>query len=202
MAGFNKKAVILDRDGTLIVEKNYLKRVGDVRLIKSSVKALKSLERAGFILIITTNQSGVARGYLTEEKLKAINRKIVKLFSDKGVNISAVYYCPHPVNGGCACRKPAIGMIKAAQKKFKFDVKKSFCVGDKLTDIEFGHNAGMRSILVMTGHGTKEIRELHQVLKGNRDRISDGTTIKKTTIPDYVAKDISYAARWILGQEK
>ena len=201
MAGFVKKAVILDRDGTLIVERNYLRRVRDIRLIKSSAKALKELERAGFILIITTNQSGIARGYLTEEKLKEINRRIVDIYSKRGVKISAVYYCPHPVDGGCHCRKPATGMIESAQRRFKFDVKKSFCIGDKLTDIEFGHNAGLRSILVKTGHGAKEIRELREILKGKRDKISDGTTLKKSTIPDYVAKDIRYAVKWILSQK-
>lgn len=199
MAKSLKRAVILDRDGTIIVEKNYLKHLKDIQLIKSSVDALKKLERAGFLLIVTTNQSGVARGYLTEKKLKAINDRIIKIFLKKGVKISAIYYCPHPVGGGCGCRKPQTGMIEVARKHFGFDVKKSFCIGDKLTDIEFGHNAGMKSVLVLTGHGAEELKELRDIQRGKRKRFSDGMILKKTTIPDYVAKDISYATEWILS---
>jgi len=196
-----KRAVILDRDGTIIVEKNYLRYLKDIHLVKSAVRALKALQDAGFILIVTTNQSGVSRGYLTEKKLRAINKRVIELFSKKGVKISAVYYCPHPVNGGCHCRKPATGMIEKAQRRFRFDVKKSFCVGDKLTDVEFGHNAGMRSVLVLTGHGADEIKELHEIQAGKRIKFSDGVTLKKATVPDFVAKDINHAAGWILSKQ-
>ncbi len=181
------KAVILDRDGTIIAEKNYLNRVGDVALIRGAAAALAELRRAGYILIVTTNQSGVARGYLDEKKLKAINRKVVRLLAARGADIAAVYYCPHPVDGGCACRKPATGMIDAAEKKFHFDPKRSFCIGDKITDIEFGHNAGMKSIMVTTGHGAEELAEAKRSRKGR---------------PDFVARDIKEAAAWILGGEK
>jgi D-glycero-D-manno-heptose 1,7-bisphosphate phosphatase len=185
------KAVILDRDGTVIAEKNYLNRVRDVSLLRGAAAALAELRRAGYLLIVATNQSGVARGYLDEKKLNAINRKVIRLLADRGVDIDAVYYCPHPVDGGCACRKPATGMIDAAIKKFRFDPKLSFCVGDKITDIEFGHNAGMKSVMVLTGHGAEELAE------AKRSRL---TRARRKSRPDFAARDLAEAAEWIIAQ--
>lgn len=137
-------------------------------------------------MIIATNQSGVGRGYFTEKKLKSINRAILKKLSSKQVEISAVYYCPHLPEAGCACRKPKTKMIKDAQKKFNLNLKKSFCIGDKLTDVEFGKNAGIKSILVMTGYGKKEARKIKE----------------KGISPDYLAKNMVDAAIWILRNQK
>ncbi|MDI6757607.1 MAG: HAD family hydrolase [Endomicrobiia bacterium] len=188
----NLKAVILDRDGTLIVEKNYLRRVGDVNLIPGAARALASLRRAGYTLIIATNQSGVARGYLKEKKLRAINRKLSRELAARGATISAVYYCPHPVDGKCGCRKPATGMIEAARKRFGFDPKRSFCVGDKITDVEFGHNAGMKSALVLSGYGAEELADIRR----------DAARATRKSRPDFAARDIGEAVEWILSQKK
>lgn len=187
------KAVILDRDGTIIAEKNYLNRVRDVSLLRGASAALAELRRAGYLLIVATNQSGVARGYLDEKKLNAINREVVRRLAARGADIAAVYYCPHPVDGGCACRKPATGMIDAARKKFRFDTEISFCVGDKITDIEFGHNAGMKSVMVLTGHGAEEYAEMRRAGLRRAPRKSR---------PDFIARGIGEAAEWILSRKK
>lgn len=180
------KAVFLDRDGTLIKERNYLNKIRDISFFVSTLPALKLLQSAGFKLIITSNQSGVARGYLTEKKLKAINLRIEKKLKSEGIEITATYYCPHLPEDNCDCRKPKTKMIFDAQKKYKLDLSKSYVIGDKLTDIKFGQNAGVKTILLLTGYGRKEWR-----IKSEADG-----SIK----PDFVARNILDAANWIVKQ--
>ena len=99
-------AVFVDRDGTIIREKNYLRKIKDVKLIRGAVSGLKMLARRGYKLFIVTNQSGIARGYLSEKKLKQINGYLVKLLNKKGAAVDGVYFCPHMPGYGCKCRKP------------------------------------------------------------------------------------------------
>ena len=186
------RAVFLDRDGTIIRERNYLKRSKDVVFFKSTVPALKLLQDHGFKLIITSNQSGVARGYFTEGKLKKINERIVKKLKTGGIRITDIFYCPHLPEADCPCRKPKIKMLLAARKKHKLDLTRSFVIGDKLTDVQFAKNAGAGSVMLLTGHGLSEVRS--SGLKGRDGKLKAGA-------PDYIAKNLLDASKWIIVEK-
>jgi D-glycero-D-manno-heptose 1,7-bisphosphate phosphatase len=145
-----RPAVFLDRDGTLIEEVNYLSRVEDVRLFPFSARAVQLLKENGFLVIVVTNQSGIGRGIYTEAAMQAIHEKIQE---EVGGLIDAFYFCPHLPCDGCACRKPAIGMIESAMTEFDIDLENSWMVGDKKTDVETALAAGLRGALVLTGYG-------------------------------------------------
>ena len=143
-----KKAVFLDRDGTIIRDMIYLNDPALIETFQESYEALKLLHDDGFLILLATNQSGVAKGIVDEKNLIKINELITLDFKNKGVVITAALYCPHPVDGGCECRKPNAGMLKSAAKKYSIDLKKSWMVGDRMTDVEAGRRAGCRSILL------------------------------------------------------
>lgn len=154
------KAIILDRDGTINVEKDYLHKIEDFEFEVSVIEGLKILADLGYIFVVVTNQSGIARGYYTETDLEILNSYIGKVLEEKGIEIRKFYYCPHHFEKGigkykveCDCRKPKSGMLEKAIKEFNIDRKKSFMIGDNITDIEAGINANVTPILVETGHG-------------------------------------------------
>ena len=185
MARKNQKsrAVFIDRDGTIIRERNYLRTLKEVKLLRGAVRALKLLRKAGFKLILVTNQSGVARGYLTIKKLKAIHAHLNKLLSKKGAKLDAVYFCPHGPDSKCLCRKPKLGMVKLAQKRFNIDLKKSYSVGDHTRDFLLGQNMGGKGIFVLTGHGKDGLKKI----RSSRGELR----------PDGVFKDFLAAAKYI-----
>jgi histidinol-phosphate phosphatase family protein len=150
-----QKAVFLDRDGTIVEHVHHLHKIEDLALIEGSAKAIKKINNAGFLAIVITNQSVVARGLCSEEELLKINNKMETLLGEKGARLDAIYYCPHhpDYTGKCNCRKPKIGMVKSAQRDFNIDLKKSYFVGDTNADIMCGINAGLKTIGVKTGQG-------------------------------------------------
>lgn len=184
------KAVFIDRDGTLIREAGYLSSLKKVHIYKNSIKALEMLEKNGYMPIIISNQSGVARGYFTEDFVRKTHKYIDGLLEKQGVKIYAYYYCPHHTKDvkvkkyfkDCNDRKPKTGMVMKAKKRFDIDLKNSFAIGDKLTDVKLAKNSGMKGILVLTGFG-KEERKLAK---------------KQNVKPDYIAKDLLQAAEWIV----
>lgn len=153
-------AVFLDRDGTINHEKGYLSDEKDLNLYSYAVKSILMLQKAGFKIVIITNQSGIARGYFTEKKLSVIHKTLLKMLKDKGVTIDGIYYCPHGADDVCDCRKPKIGMAKFAEKDLNIDLSKSYVVGDSIRDYLMGYNFGGKGILVMTGHGKKQYAKL------------------------------------------
>lgn len=184
-------AVFLDRDGTLNEEGGYLNHVDRIRLIQGATEAVTLLSRHGLKTVVVTNQSGVARGYFPESLLPQLHERLQALLREGGAELDAIYYCPHhpdvgepPYRQDCDCRKPRLGMIRRAEKELSVDARSSYMIGDKLSDVEFGKRAGCKSILVLTGYGRGE-------LEHNRDKL-DGE-------PDYIAKDILDAARWIIN---
>lgn len=181
-------AVFIDRDGTVIKEKDYLRKIKDIELFPQSIKALKLLKGAGFKLVMVTNQSGIGRGYFSEIKLLAIHAALQKTLRKKGVAFDAVYYCPHLPDAGCSCRKPNLGMVKDAQKKFKLDLKNSYSIGDHKGDYLLGRKMGGKGIFVLTGHGRREYAKF----------------MKDSSIPrpDRVEKNIYTAAKWIVARNK
>ena len=181
-----RPAVFIDRDGTLIREKNYLSEPGGVRLIAGAVDALKLLRRAGYALIMVTNQSGIGRGYFTEKQLHEVHRHLAALLKKEGAILDAIYYCPHHPDEDCKCRKPALGMVKAAKKQFNLDLRRSYAVGDHTNDFLLGQNMGGKGIFVLTGHGRQE----REKIEGSKGKLS----------PDKTFKNIFAAAKWIARQ--
>jgi D-glycero-D-manno-heptose 1,7-bisphosphate phosphatase len=175
------RAVFLDRDGTLIVEKNYLSKIEEVEFIPGTGKALAKLKKKGFLLILITNQSGVGRGFFTMEDVQRVHRHIVGALQQEGATLDGIYICPHQPEDNCECRKPKTKLIRDAAEKFQIDPKQSFMVGDRELDVQLGHNAGCRSVLVRTGYGEK-------VIAGNLAN------------PDFTAADVPAATEWILKQ--
>lgn len=164
------KAIILDRDGTINVEKDYLHKIEDFEFEKGVIEGLKILSELGYIFVVVTNQSGIARGYYTEEDLQNLNLYINKLLEKEGLKIEKFYYCPHHPEKGigkykveCNCRKPNTGMLEEAIKEFNIDREKSFMVGDNISDIKAGINADVTSILVKTGHGMENIEKAEKL---------------------------------------
>jgi D-glycero-D-manno-heptose 1,7-bisphosphate phosphatase len=159
------RAVFLDRDGVLNQDPpHYAHRLDQLALIPRSDDAVRLLKDYGYFLVIISNQSGVARGYYTETQISVFNNALLKEIRKKGGDIDAVYYCPHHPEAviqkykqNCDCRKPKAGMIFQAAREYDIDLRNSFVVGDKLSDIEAGKNAGCQTIMVLTGHGNEEV---------------------------------------------
>ena len=156
------KAIIMDRDGTLIHEVGYLKMIEDMRFTPHATDALRIFHDLGYLNIVVTNQSAIARGLLSPKELKQIHRRLKELAAEEGAVVDAVYHCPHypegrmaPFNVECDCRKPRPGMIRQAQEKHKLDLSQCYLVGDKVSDMELAVNAGVRSVLVLTGYGAR-----------------------------------------------
>jgi len=143
-----KKAVFLDRDGTIIRDMVYLNDPAKIEVFPESYEAIKLLNKRGYLIIVITNQSGVARGIVQEKILKEINSIIVEDFKQKEAIIHDVYYCAEAVDSGSHFRKPNPGMLQDAAHKHDIDLKKSWMVGDRMTDVEAGLRAGCRSILL------------------------------------------------------
>jgi len=154
-----KRAVFLDRDGTINIEKEYLYQVKDFEFIQNAADAIRLLNQAGIVVVVVTNQSGVARGYYTEGDVETLHRHIDRELESFGAHIDAWLYCPHHPSGRgsyalpCDCRKPLPGMLTEAARRYDIDLENSTMIGDKLADIEAGQAAGCHTILVRTGYG-------------------------------------------------
>jgi len=186
-------AVFIDRDGTLIKDKDYLDEPDNIEWFPGVFEALKKLEEVGFSLVVVTNQSGVARGYFDEETVWAVNEKFKQKLSVEGVELTDIYYCPsHPeaieekYRSNLHLRKPAPGMLEQATEEHNFDPSKSFMVGDKLSDVECGVRFGCRTVLVETG----------------KNVVVPGDSGNSNQQPDFVTPDFPGAARWIINSVK
>lgn len=186
------KAVFFDRDGTINEEAGYIRDLNNMRLIKGAAEAIESVRKEGYLAILITNQSGPARGYYSEEWVKQLNNRVQDLLIEQGTRLDSMYYCPHLPDGTvpeytkvCDCRKPEIALYLQAKDTYNIDLNSSFMVGDKATDVEAGHNAGCKSVLLKTGYG-------EQVLKGEYQTVPDA---------DYIADDIVDACKWIIANK-
>ena len=190
---FKNIAVFLDRDGTINEDLGYYYKIEDVNLYDFSGEAIKRLNSSGILTVIFTNQSGVARGYFSEEFVNKVNRKLQKLLEEKGAQLDGIYYCPHLKEGSiaqytrdCDCRKPKTGMLLKAAEELHIDLEKSFVVGDKVTDLLPGMELKMTTICVMTGYGKEAYNEFLQ---------------QRNTKPDYFAENLSEAVEIILREK-
>jgi D-glycero-D-manno-heptose 1,7-bisphosphate phosphatase len=158
------RAVFLDRDGVINVDRHYLHRTEDFAFIAGVPQALQRLQRAGWKLVVVTNQSGIARGYYTEDHYQRLTRHMQALLAKDDVTLDAVLHCPHLPDGSvaayridCDCRKPAPGMLLQAARELNLDLPRSVMVGDKGSDLRAGRNAGVaRCLLVRSGQGIDE----------------------------------------------
>ena len=186
-------AVFLDRDGTLNEEVGYIRNLADLRLVPGAGRAVARLNAAGVPVILVTNQSGPARGYYPERHVQALHERLQELLLEEGAILDDLFYCPHlPVSEGgtvppyatdCACRKPATGMIDEACGRWPIDRARSYMVGDKASDVEFGRNAGTRTVLLRSGYGER-------VLAG---------TYQHRVEADHIAADLPAAIDWIMA---
>lgn len=183
------RAVFIDRDGTISEEVGYINHVSRFRLFPYSAAALKHLHDHGYLAIVITNQAGVARGYFSEKMVLDIHKQMMKELETGGSRLDAVYYCAHhptvgepPYQLDCDCRKPKPGLLLRAARDYDIDLAKSWMVGDRYSDIELAANAGVKSVLVLSGYGRGEWE--HQ-----RDNWS--------TQPDLVAEDLLAAVNEI-----
>ena len=173
------KAVLLDRDGTIVEEINYLHEPAKAVLERRVAPALQKLHQAGYLLVLITNQSGIGRGLFTEDDFRAVNARIEEMLAPEGIPIAGVYFCPHhPTEAqgdfrrACDCRKPQPGMLRAAIRDHGLDPEQCFMVGDHLKDVQAGQAVGIRSVLLRTGHGAEHADNLGDVR------------------PDFIAEDL------------
>lgn len=158
--------VFFDRDGTINTEVDYLSRPEDLQLIPDAAKAIREANRLGVKVFVITNQSGIARGLLTENDLVRVHKRLEQLLARHDARLDGIYYCPHHPDYGepqyrktCNCRKPKTGMLKQAARKFGVDLKASYVVGDRCVDMMAGERAGCGTVLVLTGYGATEQEE-------------------------------------------
>ncbi|WP_335979778.1 UDP-N-acetylmuramoyl-tripeptide--D-alanyl-D-alanine ligase [Fusobacterium polymorphum] len=161
-----KKAIFLDRDGTINVEKDYIYKSEDLVFEEGTIEALKTFKNLGYILIVISNQSGIARGYFTEEDLNIFNNNMNEILKRNGIEITEFYCCPHHPDGigeykkVCECRKPNNKMIEDAIKKYNIAREKSYMIGDKTSDIGAGLKSNLKTVLVKTGYGLKDMEKI------------------------------------------
>ena len=181
------KAVFLDRDGTIAEDVHYCRRVEDFELFPTVPEAIKLLNDNGFKVVVVTNQSGIARGYFTEETLAQIHQKMKDELAKHGAHVDGIYYCPHHPDDGCDCRKPGTALFRKAALDLDIDTKTSYVVGDMQMDIDAGKALGCRTILVTTGPQSPNS--------------GPGTLNSELQPPDYVARTLLEAARWIVDNK-
>lgn len=179
-----RKAIFLDRDGTLNDDTMYPHKIEHFELLPGVIEGLKKLSKE-YIFIIITNQSGIGRGIYTEEDFHKFNNHLVSELKKEGIEIKKTYYCPHHPDEDCDCRKPHTKNIKDAAKEFNIDIGDSWTIGDHPPDIKMGLDAGTKTIFMLTGHGKQHIDEIKGSLK-----------------PDYIAENFLQAAEFILKNDK
>ncbi len=160
------KAVFLDRDGVVIVDKEYLCDPSGVEFIAGAVEALRRLQDAGFLLVVISNQSVIGRGMCADYNVEEVHEHMDKLLAQEGVKLSSIYYCPHAPEDGCDCRKPKPGMLNLAIKEFDIDASASAMVGDKPSDVEAGEAAGcgLNILVGPASGGAKDLSEAAELI--------------------------------------
>jgi D-glycero-D-manno-heptose 1,7-bisphosphate phosphatase len=151
------KALFLDRDGVVNVEKNYLHKIEEFELVEGIVEVCRAYQESGYLIIIVTNQSGIARGYYTQEDFATLSQWMVEHFKTLGITIAHVYHCPHheSIDGICECRKPEPGMFLEAQKEYDLDMAHSVMIGDNERDIEAAQRAGVGMNILLSSDATQ-----------------------------------------------
>ena len=191
--------ILLDRDGTVIRDRHYLGSPEDVELLPGAAESLQRMIRAGFQLFLLSNQSGIGRGYFSESDLERVHAELERQLLSYGVAFRGWLHCPHTPREECACRKPRTGMWRSLQQQFGLRAEQSLAVGDKMTDVLFGKNAGLgATALVLTGHGDFEARE-HGIPQP-KGRWREEKRPRPREWPDVTASDLEGVCAWLLRE--
>ena len=189
-----RPAIFMDRDGTLSEEVGYVNHLDRYRLLPHSLEAVRLINGAGFLAIVTTNQSGVARGYFSDALVQEVHTRLRDWMREGGARLDAIYYCPHhpvegrpPLRSACDCRKPRPGMILRAAREHEIDLGRSYAIGDSRVDIEAAAGAGIPGVLVLTGYGRGIVEHQRHTLK---------------TSPLEIRDNLLEAVRFILDRER
>ena len=189
-----RPAAFIDRDGTLTEEVGYVNHPSRLKLLPRSAAAVRRLNEAGIAAVVVTNQAGIARGYFSEDVLRATNQVLVEQFKKAGAHLDGIYVCPHhpsegepPFRADCDCRKPSPGLLLRAAADLDLDLGASVVVGDKASDLAVARRVGARSILVLTGYGLGEWEY--------------GRAHCPVT-PDHVAADLLDAVEWVIAHRR
>jgi len=177
-----RRAVFLDRDGTICEEMGYMNHISRLRVFPFAAAAIRRMNEAGLPVVVLTNQSGVGRKYFPESLVEVVHEKMAAELASGGAHVDAIYYCPHKGIDNCECRKPRPGMLERAAREHNLALEGSFFVSDRYEDLSMMYTAGGRGILVLTGYGRGE----YEWCRGEWPRQ-----------PDYVAEDLSVAAEII-----
>jgi len=189
-----KKAIFLDRDGTINYDVGYLSKITDIRIFDGVTESLKTFKESGYLNIIITNQSGIARGYFSEADLQYIHDEFSRLLTIDGIKlVDDIFFSPYHIEGtiqeytkDSKTRKPGTGMIEEAVKKYDIDLSKSYFIGDSIVDMQCAENAGLMKVLVRTGYGTGTIQKCEELKIGI----------------DFIGNDFTEAAEYIKTTEK
>lgn len=184
--GQPRRAVFLDRDGTICEEVGYMNHISRLHIYPFAAAAIRRLNEAGFPVIVVTNQSGAGRGFFPESLIAEIHDRIRHDLEVAGARIDAFYACPHRAEDGCDCRKPRIGMLERAAREHSLALPGSWVVGDRQADVDLAHNVGARSVFVLTGYGRGE----HEWHSGDWPHA-----------PEFVVEDLAAAVDKILQCE-
>jgi histidinol-phosphate phosphatase family protein len=175
------RALILDRDGTIIEDRGYMHDPALVQLVPGAAETLRAMQREGWTLIVISNQSGVGRGLITPAEMDAVQNRFLEVVQLAGVRIAACYFCPHRPDEGCQCRKPSVFHVEQAAREFDLDLSRSWMIGDRRSDILCGRQAGCRTIWfsnplfpVVDGLADFVASDWHQVQKILRGERSQG----------------------------
>jgi len=174
----SRRFVVLDRDGTIIVRRDYLSDPAGMELLPGAARGLRKLAELGLGLVIATNQSGIGRGYFNATRLESIHRRLGELLAAEAVPPIPIYVCPHLPEDGCRCRKPMPGLVEQAARELGFDPRAGFVIGDNVCDVELGKGIGATTLLVRTGYG-------------------DDLARAGAVAPDYVVDDLAKGAEVI-----
>lgn len=187
----DRGGIFFDRDGTIIEEKNYLSQTSDLKVLEGVVSGLQKLKHLGMPIYLITNQAGIAHGIFNEEQLRLIHLFLTNKLMESKIKFRATFYCPHHPEAevskyrfDCFSRKPNPGLLYQAARFDKLNLKHSYIIGDKLSDLEAGRRAGTKTILVLTGYGMEEFKKINPDQK-----------------PYFIATDVNNAADWIIHQE-
>lgn len=179
-----KRAVFFDRDGTIIFDPGYLSEAEQIQFFPGVLDKIRELKTRGFLIFIVTNQSGIGRGYFTEAQLAMVHEALIAMMKKEGASVDEIRYCPHAPEDECDDRKPSPKMVIELAEKHDIDLKKSFFVGDKMSDVLTGKNAGCRTVFILHNESKEEIR----------------ASVPDFTEPDYSAQTPVEALAWILNE--
>jgi len=189
----SRRAIFMDRDGTICDEVGYINHLSRSRLLPNSLEAIRQVNAAGYLAIVATNQSGVARGLFDEALVERVHRQLAGWVEAGGGRLDALYYCPHhpregqpPYRADCDCRKPRPGMLARAAREHGIDLASSWMIGDSLVDLEAGAAAGAGVVHVLTGYGRGLVENQPQRFRAK---------------PQHTAVDLLDAVRWIVARE-